>query len=144
MSVPLPQNKRFYTNFFTTLLLSYLLVFSCFALYHAYAENEIFDAHECAIGLWIQQGQATLTFFAGLALFLSIVSRKPIFHTPLLASAHFFQCIPRGPPLKLIASWFILITEQTCSGHAVSPWPCIDRFILFIFHGLYRKEIRCT
>lgn len=103
MRVPLLANKKCYTHFFTTLLLAYLLVFSCFALYHAYSENEILNAHECAIGLWIQHGQAALTFFVALVLFLSIVSRKFTFHTQLWVQSHFFQYIPRGPPFQRIA-----------------------------------------
>lgn len=82
------------------LLLAYLLLFSCFSLYHAYSENEIFDAHECAIGLWIQQGQVALTFLAALALFLSVISRTLIVQTQLLVPSYFFQHTPRGPPFS--------------------------------------------
>jgi hypothetical protein len=39
----------------------YLLFFSAFALFHAYANDELADTHGCQIGLWVQHGQ-TLTF----------------------------------------------------------------------------------
>ncbi len=39
----------------------YLLLFSAFALFHAYANNELADTHGCQIGLWVQHGQV-LTF----------------------------------------------------------------------------------
>ncbi len=41
----------------------YLLLFSAFALFHAYANNELTDTHGCQIGLWVQHGQV-LTFAA--------------------------------------------------------------------------------
>ncbi len=37
----------------------YLLLFSGFAEFHAYANNELGET-TCAIGLWVQQGQAIL------------------------------------------------------------------------------------
>ncbi len=96
--------KKYHLRLLTAFLMAYFLIFSCFALYHLYAENEIFDAHECVIGLWVQQGQATLTFFAALALFLSLVLRKLIFRTQRFVTSCFFQYTPRGPPLKLATS----------------------------------------
>ncbi|MBN4050037.1 hypothetical protein JYT17_00285 [Nitrospira defluvii] len=92
------QDKKVYTRFFTTLLLLYFLVFSCFALYHAYSENEILDSHECAIGLWVQHGQATLTFFAALAVFLLAVSSNPIHRRSFIFQFQASQIFPRGPP----------------------------------------------
>lgn len=96
---PLPD-KKCDTRFFTTPLLTYFLFFSCFALYHAYSENEILDAHECTISHWVQHGQAALTFLAPLALFLSIISRKFTFRTQRFVQSNFFQYIPRGTPFK--------------------------------------------
>lgn len=39
-------------------LVLYLALFSGFALLHAYAENELVDAHGCLIGAWVQQANA--------------------------------------------------------------------------------------
>jgi hypothetical protein len=36
----------------------YLLLFSAYALFHAYANDELNDTHGCQIGLWVQHGQA--------------------------------------------------------------------------------------
>ena len=65
-------------SFFTLGLIVYLLLFSTFALFHAYANNELTDTHGCQIGLWVQHGQ-TITF----ALFL--------FSTALACSLYRFR-----------------------------------------------------
>jgi hypothetical protein len=48
----------------------YLLLFSAFALYHAYANNELIDSHGCQIGEWVMHGQAdvvaAICFVAGI------------------------------------------------------------------------------
>jgi hypothetical protein len=36
----------------------YLLLFSAFALYHAYANSELIDSRGCQIGEWVMHGQA--------------------------------------------------------------------------------------
>ena len=45
---------------FTLTFVLYLLLFSCFALFHAYTNNELSDPQGCQIGLWVQHGQQTL------------------------------------------------------------------------------------
>jgi len=47
----------------------YLLLFSSFALYHAYANNELIDSRGCQIGEWVQHGQT-----ADIALAVSLVA----------------------------------------------------------------------
>lgn len=40
-------------------LVLYLALFSSVALLHAYAQDELTDAHGCAIGAWVQHATAT-------------------------------------------------------------------------------------
>ncbi len=40
-------------------LVGYLFLFSWAALVHAYAQNELSDAHGCVIGVWVQHANAT-------------------------------------------------------------------------------------
>ena len=51
------------TKLFSHIILGfvlYLLIFSTFALFHAYANDELSDPQGCQIGLWVQHGQQTL------------------------------------------------------------------------------------
>ncbi len=65
-----PQKTKLIPHITLGLVL-YLLLFSAFALFHAYANNELTDPHGCQIGLWLQHGQtlifAVLLFAAGMA-----------------------------------------------------------------------------
>lgn len=38
----------------------YLVLFASFAVFHAYANDELTDAHGCQIGLWVQHGQTAV------------------------------------------------------------------------------------
>lgn len=38
----------------------YLLLFASFAVFHAYANDELTDAHGCQIGLWVQHSQTAV------------------------------------------------------------------------------------
>jgi hypothetical protein len=82
-----------------TLLLLYFLLFSIFALFHAYAANELDGAHGCNIGQWIHLGLQAAVFFllmAGAAPAFGIAGSAPLpFVKTLLWSDHF----KRGPPL---------------------------------------------
>jgi hypothetical protein len=49
--------KRFLPTAFAFGFVLYLLVFSSFALFHVYAQNEISDPRGCQIGLWVQNGE---------------------------------------------------------------------------------------
>jgi len=79
----------------------YLLLFSAFALYHAYANNELIDPHGCQIGEWVQHGQTAVIALALAALtqpvvaFLSSASSKV---SPVLLV---FGLSARAPPLAL-------------------------------------------
>lgn len=44
-------------------LVFYVLLFSVLALFHAYANDELSNAHGCPIGLWIQHGHVVSSAF---------------------------------------------------------------------------------
>jgi hypothetical protein len=44
---------------FAITLAAYLFLFSWAALVHAYAQDELVDAHGCLIGVWVQHANAT-------------------------------------------------------------------------------------
>ena len=70
-------------------LVVYLLVFSSFALFHAYHDNELIDAQGCEIGLWLQHGQVSLFSKPALPVFVLLL----FYVVPLLQ--HFL--LPAGP-----------------------------------------------
>jgi len=81
-----------------TALVLYLLLFSTFALYHAYAENELIDSHGCQIGEWVQHAQVTvfivvLVSTALAPVLLSLPMFNFFYHRPFRATASL-----RGPP----------------------------------------------
>jgi hypothetical protein len=57
--VTMHLEKKKLVAHFTLGLVFYLLLFSSFALFHAYANNELSNPQGCHIGLWVQHGQAT-------------------------------------------------------------------------------------
>jgi len=76
----------------------YLSLFSAFALYHAYANNELVDTHGCQIGEWVQHAQ-TIVFAVVLP---SVVMVPVLFRLP---KAQRVRPVPqrasvllRGPP----------------------------------------------
>lgn len=83
---------------FTAALVVYLLLFSGFALFHAYSEDELIDPHGCAIGLWVQHGQASLPFLAALALFLIHLTGNPLPRLFLPVEQVSLQRATRAPP----------------------------------------------
>jgi hypothetical protein len=81
----------------------YLLLFSSFAEYHAYANDELTDAHGCQIGLWVQHGEtavlavvlistALTTFFYTNPFTVKTFNRKPFHFTVSL----------RAPPFSIL------------------------------------------
>lgn len=81
----------------------YLLLFSSFAEYHAYANDELTDAHGCQIGLWVQHGEtgvlavvlistALTTLFYSNPFTVKGFNRKPFHSTVSL----------RAPPYSLL------------------------------------------
>lgn len=79
-------------------LVLYLFLFSGFALYHAYSEDELIDSHGCAIGLWVQHGQGSLPFLAALALFLIHLIGNPLPRLSLPVEQISGQRATRAPP----------------------------------------------
>jgi hypothetical protein len=86
------------------LLLLYFLLFSVFALFHAYAANELDGSHGCNIGQWIHLGlQAAV-------LFLFVVGSAPTFDiarsVPLLVvkTLLWSDHLKRGPPFLMVLS----------------------------------------
>ena len=55
-----PLHDRTWLVRLTLGLAVYLLLFSTFALYHAYANDELVNSHGCQIGEWVLHGQADL------------------------------------------------------------------------------------
>ena len=93
------NTRRRWRALAVTLLLLYFLLFSVFALFHAYAANELDGAHGCNIGQWIHLGLQAAVFFllaAGAVLVFNFDGSVPLpFVKTLLWSDHF----KRGPPL---------------------------------------------
>lgn len=79
-------------------LVLYLFLFSGFALFHAYSEDELVDPHGCAIGLWVQNGQASVPFLAALALFLIYFTGNPLPRLFLPVEQISLQRATRAPP----------------------------------------------
>jgi hypothetical protein len=80
----------------------YLFLFSGFAEYHVYANDELTDAHGCQIGLWVQHGQtavlSVVLVSAVLAsLFYSNPSIKASYVKPVRSTASL-----RAPPSPLL------------------------------------------
>jgi hypothetical protein len=53
-----PCGHRAWRAHLTLGLTLYLFLFSVFAHYHAYVNNELIDSHGCQIGEWVMHGQA--------------------------------------------------------------------------------------
>jgi hypothetical protein len=79
-------------------ILVYLFFFSAFALYHAYANDEILDPKGCHIGLWVQHGQATL--WAALSLTFIIICLHNLRFWPdrLYSESNIKLLSARAPP----------------------------------------------
>ncbi len=80
-----------------TFLVIYILLFSGFALYHAYSEDELIDSHGCAIGIYIQHGDVVVVVLIASTIFwisLTRICSKDYF--PDLYP--YLQITTRGPP----------------------------------------------
>ncbi len=80
-------------------LVLYLLLFSGFALFHAYSEDELVDPHGCAIGTWVQHSQASIPFLAALAVFLIHLAGNPLPRLFLPVEQIFLHRATRAPPV---------------------------------------------
>jgi hypothetical protein len=81
-------------------LVLYLLLFSAFALYHAYADNELSDPHGCPIGLWLLHGQVIIL---AVVLFSAVLARSFYYFcvSELFLRKLFASCLTaRAPPLS--------------------------------------------
>lgn len=97
------RNRKSYSSRWRTLaitlLLLYFLLFSVFALFHAYAANELDSSHGCNIGQWIHLGLQAAVFFllvVGAALTADFHGSAPLLFVKTLLWSDPFK---RGPPL---------------------------------------------
>ena len=61
----------------------FFLVFSSFAVFHAYANDELLDAHGCQIGQWVQHNQsAVFSVVLISAALAAIFVSNPLFRNP--------------------------------------------------------------
>ena len=100
---PVRFHKTDFISNITLGLVLYLLLFSAFALFHAYANDELTDAHGCQIGLWVQHGETAVltivlisttltTLFYTNPFTVKAFNRKPFHSTVSL----------RAPPYSLL------------------------------------------
>jgi len=76
----------------------YLSLFSAFALYHAYANNELVDTHGCPIGEWVLHAQSTVVAVALVAVvFAPLLCVMPMAPRVRPAPRHGTVWM-RGPP----------------------------------------------
>ncbi len=80
-------------------LVFYLLIFSSFALFHAYANNELNDAHGCQIGLWVQHSHDAL----GVIIVLAVAPLVLLYFVPFSLSVPYARTLTplfaRAPPV---------------------------------------------
>lgn len=79
-------------------LVLYLALFSGFALFHAYAQNELTDPHGCLIGTWVQHANATDAPAPPLAALVCLSEFLPSIHDAI-PQAPVLGYASRGPPL---------------------------------------------
>jgi hypothetical protein len=77
----------------------YLLLFSSIALVHAYAQDELVDAHGCVIGAWVQHASATDASAPSLATLVRLNDFLQSAHD-IVAQESVFGHASRGPPLS--------------------------------------------
>lgn len=82
-----------------TLFIVYLLLFSVFALFHAYAANELDSSNGCDIGEWIHLGLQAAVFFVLVvaSTLLFDLDRSPAL--PFVKTLLWSDPFKRGPPL---------------------------------------------
>lgn len=78
-------------------LVLYLALFSGFALFHAYAQNELTDPHGCLIGTWVQHANAAAASTPPLATFVCLDEFLPSTHEAI-PQAPVLDHAARGPP----------------------------------------------
>lgn len=94
----LNKNKRI-RSLIGIILIIYILLFSGFALYHAYTNDELSDPQGCSIGLWVLQGQQVLVVALALAIYLPLLFQASP-NQPLVVPAQALRTLStRAPPL---------------------------------------------
>jgi len=92
------QNRRRWRAVAITLLLLYLLLFSAFALFHAYAAGELDGSHGCTIGQWIHlslQAAVLVHLVVGAALLSDLGGSAAL---PFVKIVLWNDPFKRGPP----------------------------------------------
>jgi hypothetical protein len=83
-------------------LVLYLLLFSGFAVFHAYANDELFDPQGCNIGLWVQHGQQVLLANLAVAFGLFVLFHLAD-HSPFIIPSWVFKDLSaRAPPISFL------------------------------------------
>lgn len=79
----------------------YLLLFSGFAEFHAYANNELGET-TCAIGLWVQHGQAAILAVVLISTALASLFSSNPFIRAFIPKPFRFTASLRAPPSSLL------------------------------------------
>jgi len=99
---PVRFPKTNFISYITLGLVLYLLLFSAFALFHVYANDEIADAHGCQIGLWVQHGETAILS----VIFISTALASVYFSNPFIKTFEpkplRFTASLRAPPHSLL------------------------------------------
>ncbi len=82
-------------------LACFLLLFSAFALFHAYANDELIDPNGCQIGQWVHNGQVVVAAVLSLSMALLVLGADV--HPPICLFSRLLGCrlLARAPPLAL-------------------------------------------
>jgi hypothetical protein len=79
-------------------LVVYLFLFSSFALFHAYANDELSDPKGCPIGAWIQQDNGHLPIQIGVALALFVLLLRVTHRQAIPLPIPVILFLTRAPP----------------------------------------------
>jgi len=104
MTIKPADSKRSLRLFFIFILISYLFLFSSFALYHIYVTNELDDSHGCSIGEWIHLGHQAAAALFITSSFLSSCIRPQHAVGFVIAPLFYNSHLKRGPPLPNFTS----------------------------------------
>jgi len=80
----------------------YLLLFSGFAVFHSYANDELFDTHGCQIGEWVLHGQAAFFGIDSVSAVVFILNQVSPIQDITETKPHFFTASLRAPPDTLL------------------------------------------
>jgi hypothetical protein len=80
----------------------YLLFFSGFAVFHSYANDELFDTHGCQIGEWVLHGQAAFFGIDSVSAVVLMLDQVSPIQEITEAKPHLFAASLRAPPNTLL------------------------------------------